>query len=245
VLLGSLLLEARGLSVLCSLRRVSFGGILVVVSSIGVSDSHYLVVDGSAIVAFDGAEGVSFVLVNESHSAEVFTELIEIVVAVKEGTAFREESSEILNGDGSLVDVADFEFAQLNGTARLFVAASLERTASFLDCFGRCCLLRSCGLTASVGGALAWSVCLPLGEVGLSLLSLRRLLLLLSNAASQSLLPLKGPAQLPLQLENLLAFARLSSGRCCRSFSRSATFDTGNECRSCQSSRCSVRSIHD
>lgn len=81
------------------------------IRSIGVSDSHYLVVDGSAVVVSDGAEGVSFVLVDESHSAEVLTELVEIVIAVKERTAFREESSEILNGDGSLVDVADFEFA--------------------------------------------------------------------------------------------------------------------------------------
>jgi len=77
-------------------------------------------------------------------------------------------------------------------------------------------------LTAGVGSLLWLS--------GRSVVVLgSRLLLLLSNAARQNLLTLKGSAQLPLQLENLLLLGgNLSSGRLWGCF---VQFDTGY--RSC------------
>lgn len=76
-------------------------------------------------------------------------------------------------------------------------------------------------MTAGVGSLLWLS--------GRSVVVLGSSLLLLSNAARQNLLTLKGSAQLPLQLENLLLLGgNLSSGRLWGCF---VQFDTG--CRSC------------
>jgi len=77
----------------------------------GVHHLHDLVVNGSTVVVLDGSEGVGLVSVDDGHGSEVLAELVEIVIAVEEGAALTEESLEVLNSDGVLVDVVDLEFA--------------------------------------------------------------------------------------------------------------------------------------
>jgi len=98
-----------------------------------------------------------------------------------------------------------FELAQ--GEFATGFSVGLEVSTFLLNCLRRCRLDRSCGLTASI-------VCLLLRSGRLLGVLGSRLLLLLSNAAMKHLLALKGSAQLPLQLENLLSLcSNLSSGR--------------------------------
>lgn len=54
---------------------------------------------------------MSFVHVDDGHGSEVLAELVEVKVAVEEGTALTEESLEILDSDSSFVDVVYFELA--------------------------------------------------------------------------------------------------------------------------------------
>lgn len=136
---------------------------------------------------------MSFVEVDDSDRSEVLTELIEVVVAVEEGTTLTKEGLEVLDADSVLVDVVDLELTQLDGPKRF--STGLELTTLLLGFLSGGSLNGRLGLAASVVGLLLLGL---FGVLGI------RLLLLLSNAAIQSLLALKGSAQLPLQLENLL-----------------------------------------
>jgi len=110
--LGGLLLEAGQGTFSLSFRLGSRGSFVVGLLGLsGVHHLHYLVVDSGTVVVLNGSEGVGLVSVDNGHGSEVLAELIEIVIAVEEGTALTEESLEILDGDGVLVDVVDFEFA--------------------------------------------------------------------------------------------------------------------------------------
>lgn len=93
---------------------------------------------------------------------------------------------------GGLVDVVDLELTLFNGSAGLSVG--LELSTLLLDSLSGCSLNWCLGLTAGTVRLLLLGL---FGVLGI------RLLLLLSNAAIQSLLALKGSAQLPLQLEDL------------------------------------------
>jgi hypothetical protein len=90
VLLRTLLLEARD-GCVSSLRCRALLSLIGLGLS-GVDHSHHFVVNGRLVVVPDGSEGVCFVHIDDSHGSEVLTELIEVVVAVEEGTTLTKKS---------------------------------------------------------------------------------------------------------------------------------------------------------